>query len=413
MVEKIHNMKKLLPYLKLFLPVLLLLNGSGSYAQQEFTLTTSAANIISAKALIDLPGLTGDTAAIIVATPLGNTKASNPNPIGAWYYSGKWNIFNSNFAPMPVGLTYKIQYFLARGPNQFLHMVTPLNLGSEGTYIDNPALNNNPNAQFSFLQNHSPDVRTGSWLNAFEEKVGYSTAAGKWYITNIGGQAIQKGCFYNIVVNTGGTGAPQNPNGTCNCPASLPPNGKATGDLSGTYPSPTVQKILGRPLANTAPAIGQVLKWNGTEWEPADDNSTTTSTTSMAPIQTFFKNGNNNSIVVPTGGILSLSDLGHTVTLSKKSRLVISGMIDISGDNCLTCNTSSHGWFQVNIGGSTKLVLDIDVQTKTTNSATISNFMIDLNPGTHTIRFDVKHSAPTSKLSVASRHSSIMIIPLE
>ncbi len=408
-------MKKQLPFLKLILPAFFLLPAAASNAQQEFTLTTTAANIISAKALIDLPGLTNNPDAIIVATPLGNTKSANPHPIGAWYYSNKWNIFNSDFAVMVPGLTYKVQYFLTPGTNQFLHIVTQLNLGSEGTYIDNPALNNKPNAQFTFLQNHSPDVRMGSWLNKFEEKAGYSTAAGKWYITNIGGQAMLKGSAYNIVISTGGTGTPGNPaDGTCNCPASLPPNGQATGDLTGTYPAPMVQKLSGRPLSNTPPNSGQVLKWNGTEWEPADDNGTATSSlTSAVPLQTFFKNGNNNSSVIPAGGLIILSDLGHTVNLSKKSRLVISGMIDISGDNCLTCNTSSHGWLQVNIDGNIKLILDIDVQTKTTNSATISNFMIDLIPGTHTIKFEVKHSAPTSKLSVAARHSSIMVIPLE
>ena len=178
-------MKKQLPFLKLILPAFFLLSAAASNAQQEFTLTTTAANIISAKALIVLPGLTNNPDAIIVAAPLGNTKSANPHPIGAWYYSDKWNIFNSDFAVMVPGLTYKVQYFLTPGTNQFLHIVTQLNLGSEGTYIDNPALNNKPNAQFTFLQNHSPDVRTGSWLNAFEEKAGYSTAAGKWYITNI------------------------------------------------------------------------------------------------------------------------------------------------------------------------------------------------------------------------------------
>jgi hypothetical protein len=33
-----------------------------------------------------------------------------------------------------------------------------------------------------------------------------------------------------------------------------------------------VTKILGRPLSNTAPAIGQVLKWNGTEWIPSNES---------------------------------------------------------------------------------------------------------------------------------------------
>src|SRR5215208_7038810 len=127
---------------------------------QEFTLTTTKANITSHRASIDLPGLSGNPLAIIVATPLGDTEALNPHPVGAWYYADRWNIFNSDSGVMPPG------------PNQFLHTVTQQNLGGEGSYIDHPALNNRPNAQMQILQNHAPDVRSPYNVNRFKARAG-------------------------------------------------------------------------------------------------------------------------------------------------------------------------------------------------------------------------------------------------
>ncbi len=171
---------------------------------QEFTFTTTAANTVASKSTIDMPGLAGNPNASIVATPTGNTATLNPHPIGAWYYNGKWNIFNTDHATMPPGMVFSVKVFLRPDSERFLHIVTKDNLTEGVSFIENPALNSNPGAQFMIFQNHAPDARSYN-LNPNEATAVYNAAAGKWAIKNINGKALYPNTAYNIVILSRGT----------------------------------------------------------------------------------------------------------------------------------------------------------------------------------------------------------------
>jgi hypothetical protein len=100
----------------------------------------------------------------------------------------------------------------------------------------------------------------------------------------------------------------------------------AAGDLSGTYPAPTVARIQGNPVAAGAPTTSQVLRWNGAAWAPAADS---VNDDDSDPTNEF----QNLSIV---GNQLSLSD-GNTITLPLVGASYAAGPgIDIDGSNIVS-----------------------------------------------------------------------------
>jgi hypothetical protein len=199
-------------------------------------------------------------------------------------------------------------------------------------------------------------------------------------------------------------------NTACNCPSTLPPNGNAGGDLSGAYPDPTVQKLNGKPLSNTAPKVGDTLRWNGTAWEPG------------AEMQTFFKKLDpKTNTAVELNGITywlhKITGLTHTIVLNKKSRLIINAVIGVRGPgNFVTGITSSQGNLHFRINNEFKPEKDgytaFSVEQVRNINVNLSNYMVDLEPGTYLIEFFVQHELSTSNFSAYGQYSSIMVLPL-
>ncbi len=238
------------------------------FAQQEFTVTKD--KTFSSTIPLDAPGLTGNSLAIVMVTPVAGTENTNPHPIGVVYKAGKWHIFNSDNWAMPAGAKYNVQFFPQAGPNQFLHLVTQQNLGTEGSYIDNPALNNRPGAQLKILQSSAPGMGThGYGTNAYEARAAYSPTAGKWYIANINGSKLTSSIAYNIIVSsaTGGTNTNTNPNGQIlvpPMPLTRTPMGEPTRVTVGQPDTPPPTPISPGPMPGP-------IKTSVTNWVLHDD----------------------------------------------------------------------------------------------------------------------------------------------
>lgn len=404
----------------LFLAVLFL--AVNIYGQSAITLTTTPANINGIRALIDHPDLNGNAEAIIIVRP----PVGYSHPLAVWYLANKWYVFNTDQANMSPREQFQLLYWSEAEPSHFAHVVTPQNLRGNRSYIDNAALNNKPTASIDIFQTMS-NARGGYW-NANEPTLEYDQAEKKWYVVNKNGQAVLAGNAYNIAIDQQLLGVvTTTPPVQGTILPDMRPKGAAGGDLTGNYPDPLVKGIRGREVSAGQPAVGDTLRWNGNEWAPApvlsggggQAGQILTSTgpgsaplwKSLGGVQTLYKNFNtaiSTSVAVGTSADATL--MGHSFNLDKPARVIINVRMLVqkplgSGP------TNADGSLEIKIDGN---LVESSVTTYYVDyftSAAISNYVVDLSAGGHTVGFVVRHLAGPA-FNFKPQQSSVIIIPV-
>ena len=117
----------------------------------------------------------------------------------------------------------------------------------------------------------------------------------------------------------------------------------------------------------------------------------------------------------PSNQTVVFTALTTTVTVTTKSRLIISAAFRGTNGGCIGCGDR---WDLIDIridgvemgSGVFAGVVDLIVGNGSTGSATISDFMYDVNPGTHTIEFIAQGSAD---MNLYSKYSTVIVLPID
>jgi hypothetical protein len=135
-------------------------------------------------------------------------------------------------------------------------------------------------------------------------------------------------------------------------------------------------------------------------------------------IQTYVKNptetyAGHQAILNQSNPGYVFTALMHNLEITKKSRLIINAQFDLVGPLCPIGCGDGYATFEIIINGvNTTFYLHASAPHDKIISASINNFMYDINPGNYLLEFRVRLQ-PGSDLIIWGNQSSVIVVPLE
>ena len=106
-----------------------------------------------------------------------------------------------------------------------------------------------------------------------------------------------------------------------------------------------------------------------------------------------------------------LPSLTHSITLTRRSKVIISANVSFGASFCVGCETAV-GYFRLKIDGTLLTDQVYAVTANASGNASFGNFMWVLDPGVHSIDFYVRCSDGLVH-SATPKYSSVIILPVD
>ncbi len=168
----------------------------------SFVHTASAENSRGDYTYLSHPRLDGNPDAVVLAEPPSERGgAAYGRNVGVWYEPERrrWAIFNQDLAAVPAGSAFEVAVPPASG--SFVHRAAQGNTVGNATYLDDPLVNGEPDAEVSVTQNWNPGGGGRGVYNDHPVGILYDEDVDGWFVYNEDGARMPRGAAFNVAVS--------------------------------------------------------------------------------------------------------------------------------------------------------------------------------------------------------------------